>query len=392
MERRRLLALAGALSAGLAGCAGLSADDTAPSTATDSDPDAGSDRDTAADGREDQDGLPVPESELVRGAPRDAIPAITGPAFGTDWEGVEGEARGPTGTLYTVRPRLRADSPVVGVERAGEARAYPLAVLNWHEVVNDEFDGPLLVTYCPLCASAVVAERTVAGEPAVFGVSGLLYRQDLVMYDEPTDSLWSQIEARAIRGPRTGSTLELVPSSLTTWGAWREAHPDSRVLRPPPESDTVSGRVTRNYETDPYVGYRNTEEVGLSEEAFEDDRLHPKTEVLGITVGEVARAYARPAVERAGVVNDRVADRPVVVTAVPDGTLSAFDRRIDGRVLAFAAGEDGSMRAGGSRWDRLTGAAIDGPHEGRRLEPLGRTMFWFAWLSFNQETSLWDGP
>jgi hypothetical protein len=162
-------------------------------------------------------------------------------------------------------------------------------------------------------------------------------------------------------------------------------------LRPPPESDTVSGRVTRNYGTDPYAGYRNTEDVGLSEEPFGDDRLHPKTEVLGIENGGETRAYARPALEREGVLNDRVGDRPVVVTAGPDGTLAAYDRRVDGELLSFAAGEAGSMRAGDSRWDRLTGRALDGPLEGMRLAPLGERMFWFAWLEFHPETGLWEG-
>ena len=372
MERRRLLALVGGLSAGLAGCTRQGS--------------GGGDSPTPGSGQPD---LPVPESDLVRGAPRDAIPAITDPVFGTDWSGVKAEARGPTGQAYTTRPRLSDDSPVVGVERDGEARAYPLAVLNWHEAVNDEFGGPLLVTYCPLCGSAVVAERTVAGDPVVFGVSGLLYRQDLVLYDRPTDSLWSQLLATAIRGPRTGDRLSLVPSSLTTWGAWREAHPDSRVLRPPPESDTVAGRVTRNYGTDPYVGYRNTEDVGVSDEAFGDDRLHPKTRVLGVEREGTARAYPRPAVVEAGVVEDRVGDLPVVVTAGPDGTLAAYDRRVDGRVLSFAPAQDGTLRAGGSRWDRLTGRALEGPLESERLAPVGKVLFWFAWLEFHPESELW---
>ncbi len=372
MERRRLLALVGGLSAGLAGCTQQESGERMSPTPATGQPD-----------------LPVPESDLVRGAPRDAIPAITNPVFGTDWSGVEAEARGPTGQAYTVRPRLSDDDPVIGVERGGEARAYPLAVLNWHEAVNDTFGGPLLVTYCPLCGSAVAAERTVNGDPAVFGVSGLLYRHDLVLYDRPSDSLWSQLLATAIRGPRTGDRLSLVPSSLTTLGAWRGAHPDTRVLRPPPESGTVAGRVTRNYATDPYVGYQNIEDVGLSDEEFRDNRLHPKTRILGIESDGTARAYPRQAVVEAGVISDRVGDLVVVVTAGPDGTLAGYDRRVDGRALSVAAGEEGTLQAGGSRWDRLTGHALDGPFEGERLAPVGQELFWFAWLEFHPESQLW---
>jgi hypothetical protein len=133
---------------------------------------------------------------------------------------------------------------VLGVEHDDRARAHPLRVLNHHEVVNDEFAGPLAVTYCVLCGSGVVFERRVTGEPTTFGVSGRLWRSDLVMYDGLTDSLWSQLAATAIRGPRTGDRLTLVPSSLTTWGKWRSAHPETRVLLPPPHSGTV-GRYDR---------------------------------------------------------------------------------------------------------------------------------------------------
>jgi hypothetical protein len=180
--------------------------------------------------------LPVPESELARGADRDTIPAITDPVFAPDWSGID--------------PALVDESLVIGVERDGVARAYPLKLLNWHEVVNDDLGGPLVVTYCPLCASGVVADRTVDGETLAFGgsgstatgaskevvtsfgVSGLLWRADLVMYDETTGSLWSQLLATAIRGELTGTDLALYPSAVTTWGQWRESHPDAEVILP----------------------------------------------------------------------------------------------------------------------------------------------------------------
>lgn len=334
--------------------------------------------------------LPVPESELQRGAPKDGIPAITEPAFGEDWTGVSLRVVSRfTGQERTIEPRLTDADEVVGVERDGKARAYPLAVLNWHEVVNDTFGGPLLVTYCPLCGSAVVAERRVRGEETQFGVSGLLYRQDLVMYDEATESLWSQILATAIRGPATGDRLSVQPSSLTTWGSWREDHPETRVLRPPPESKTVGGALVRNYNTDPYAGYAESRRIGLGG-SFEDDRLHPKTTVLGIVEGDEATAYPLPAVEEAGVVNDVVGGRPVVVAAASDGTLSAHDRRLDGRTLEFAAADDRHMSAEGSRFERTTGRAVDGPLAGARLTPVAgaETLFWFAWLGFYPDTEV----
>jgi len=180
--------------------------------------------------------LPVPSEELCAPLSKDIIPAIVDPVFADDWS----ELDAPTGVD---RPLLPDDAPVIGVSRAGEARAYPLRILDWHEVVNDTFGAPLLMTYCVRCGSAIVAERFADGSETVFGVSGRLWRDDLVLYDERTESLWSQLLAAAIRGPLTGDRLTLVASSLTTWGAWRRRHPDTQVLLPPPHSNTVRGPV-----------------------------------------------------------------------------------------------------------------------------------------------------
>ncbi|PSQ10368.1 hypothetical protein BRC93_09885 [Halobacteriales archaeon QS_5_70_15] len=192
----------------------------------------------------------------------DAIPAIDDPAFGANWDGADlPEAYRPGG--------LTDDRVVLGVSRDGAAHAYPLAVLARHEVVNDTLGDPLLVTYCPICRSGLVASRELDGEVATFGVTGLLWKPpdayaaaseadgtvvgasesdpdasvrdsgNLVMYDEPTGSRWSQVLAEAICGPRTGESLEIRPSTVTTWGQWRSGHPDTGVLLPPPLSGTL---------------------------------------------------------------------------------------------------------------------------------------------------------
>ncbi|WP_247009205.1 DUF3179 domain-containing protein [Halorientalis litorea] len=374
MNRRTLLASIGTLSAaGLAGCT---------SELTGGGEEAGT-GDPATDGTPAPTvldrSLPIARDELQRGAPKDAIPAITDPAFGDDWQ--------------TTDFSLDDDAEVLGVTRNGEARAYPLAVLNWHEVVNDEFGGPLLVTYCPLCGSGVVAERFVAGEPTDFGVSGYLWRSDLVMYDEATESLWSQIAATAINGPQTGADLTLVPSSLTTWGAWRGDHPETRVLLPPPESGTITDARARNYARDPYENYDEIRRVGITgSDNNADDRLHPKTVVVGVSTADAARAYPLDRVESAGIVTDSVGDLPVVVTTDPGGSLVAYDRRVDGESLAFAAAEDDAfLAAGGSRWRVVSGEAVDGPYEGRRLSRANdrSPLFWFAWAEFNPDTGVY---
>jgi hypothetical protein len=377
MNRRRYLGAAGVLGAGvLAGCAGFTGGTGGTDGGGGASPSSSPRSPSPTSGA---DGLPVPQSELRRGAPKDAIPAITDPTFAGDWRDLQWS--------------LADEDQVVGVARDGEARAYPLSLLNWHEVVNDTFDGPLLVTYCPLCGSAVTAVRTVNGEETIFGVSGLLYKNDLVMYDELTDSLWSQILATAIQGEQTGATLELVPSSLTTWGAWRAEHPDTVVLLPPPDSNTVSGRdVRRDYGRNPYAGYEDSRRIGIGGSSFDDDRLHPKAIVVGVAHDDVARAYPLEVVAAAGVVNDTVGGLPVVVTVGPDDTLVAWDRTVDGEPLEFTAERATTMTAGGSTWNRLRGQALDGPHEGTHLAPATNRspMFFFAWLDFNPETDVYQ--
>ena len=325
--------------------------------------------------------------------PRDAIPAIVDPVFGPDWDGVEIELEGGT-----YRPRLGADDRVIGVRSGDVARAYPLSVLSWHEVVNDVVDGaPLLVTYCPLCRSAVVAERTVRGWSTVFGVSGYLWRENLVLYDRRTDSLWSQLLATAIRGPETGTPLELRPASLTTWGRWRENQPDAEVLLPPPRSPTVVGTVRFNYSFDLYeqwerIWARYPDQAPGSTGG--DTRVPPRELVIGVRSGGVAKAYPRTRVGWAGVVNDAVGDRPVVVSLADGDQLVAYDRRVGGGTLAFDAGGDGTVTGGGSRWDLTSGRALDGPYEGERLRQANdlSPMLWFAWLAFNPATEVYMGP
>jgi hypothetical protein len=327
--------------------------------------------------------LPLADSDLDRGAPKDAIPAITDPVFGADWSGVDAT--------------LEGGERVVGVEVAGQARAYPLAVLNWHEVVNDSFGGPLLVTFCPLCGSGVTAVRRVDGRETTFGVSGYLWNSDLVLYDELTGSLWSQILGTAVRGPRTGTTLSFRPSTITTWRQWRADHPDTRVLLPPPASNTVAGRDrTRNYDTSPYDGYDDSEVVGIGFNDDVDGRLHPKTPVVGVATDAAAVAYPYPAVRDAGgVVNDSVGDLPVVV-ATADNTLYAYLRRVGGGTPTFSRDGD-ALTAAGSRWGIASGRAVDGPHEGTTLDRANdrSAMFWFAWADFFPGTAVYgsrDGP
>jgi hypothetical protein len=177
----------------------------------------------------------VPFSEIVSGGPpKDGIPSIDDPRFE------------PAGRLTTP---LAATEPVMSVEIGGDARGYPLSILIWHEVVNDTVGGvSIAVTYCPLCNSGVVFDRTVAGEVTSFGTTGKLRNSDLVMYDRTTESWWQQYEGLAIAGARAGHLLEKLPVRLESFREFRERHPDGLVLVP-------GDAVTRAYGRNPYVGY-----------------------------------------------------------------------------------------------------------------------------------------
>ncbi|ELZ85107.1 hypothetical protein C453_11015 [Haloferax elongans ATCC BAA-1513] len=400
MDRRAFLALAATGGVSLAGC-GISAvgdirataSSTAEATpATDAAESGGQSRGEGDSRRPipQNVSLPVPKSDLRKSVAKDAIPAITDPAFASNWDNLEIEL-----DSGTYRPQLGVDDLVVVVELGGKARAYPLRVLSWHEVVNDRFgDVPVVVTYCPLCQSGMVARRGVDGNTATFGVSGYLWHENLVLYDSATESLWSQLLATAIRGSETGAQLELLPSTVTTWGEWREAVPETTVLLPPPRSDTVVGEVRFNYGFDLYDQWAKVWDAypdTAPGDTGGDTRLRPRELVLGVRDGNVARAYPETQVGWVPLVEDVVGDLSVVVASVPGYTLVAYDRRVGGTTLQFE--RDGNVLVGGgSRWNLQTGVAEDGPFEGVRLRRANEyaPMLWFAWLAFNPETEVWS--
>ncbi|KTG30724.1 DUF3179 domain-containing protein [Haloferax profundi] len=394
MDRRAFLALAATGGVSLAGC-GISVGRETRAAGSSDEPAATATSSTTAENDAPRPlpvtiTLPVPESELRQSVARDAIPAITAPTFAPDWEDVEVEL-----DSGTYRPQLGHDDLVVGVERDGVARAYPLRVLSWHEVVNDRFDDhPVVVTYCPLCRSGMVATRRVGDDETTFGVSGYLWNENLVMYDTTTESLWGQLLATAIRGPAVETRLELLPSTVTSWGEWREAVPETEVLLPPPFSDTVVGEVRFNYGFDLYDQWARVWDAYPDMSPGDvggDTRLSSRELVIGVRGGDVARAYAETRVRWAGVVADTVGDVPVVVTTAPGYTLVAYDRRVGEETLQFERVDD-ELVGGGSRWNIHTGSAVDGPHEGTHLYRANEyaPMLWFAWLAFNPDTEVWN--
>ncbi len=311
------------------------------------------------------------------GPPPDGIPAVDEPTF----------LRAGDASF------LADDEPVLALEVGREARAYPVQILTWHEIVNDTVAGvPVAVTYCPLCNSAVAYDRRLGDRVLSFGVSGLLYRSALVMFDRQTESLWTHYTGQAVAGTLSGQELRTFPVSTVSWRDWRSEHPDGWVL----SRDTGH---RRSYGTNPYPGYDDVDTSPFLFEGRVDDRLAAKTRVLGIGDEDGAVAIVLDELARTGVVPLEVGGRGLVALHKP-GTASAldhdtvaggsdvgatgvFDRTVDGKELTFRA-EGGSFvdQETGSTWTIL-GTAVSGPLAGRQLSPVEHVdTFWFAWAAY----------
>lgn len=334
--------------------------------------------------------LPISQADMARVLPVNGILAIEEPAFGRDWRGLEltYTRRGEEETIY---PRLRDDDLVIGIEDEAGARAYPLRVLNLHEIVNDTFDGrPLLITYCPLCGSSMTATREVAGEETVFAVSGLLWKGNLVMYDHLTQTLWSQLSAVGIQGPQWGERLDQYPSEVTSWGDWTERNPDTQVLLPPPHSRTVLADLLDEHSIDRSNDYRQ-DPYAMFAPPTEDAAEHPFTLVLGIAVDGKAVAYPLPEVRKSGPINDTVGNSPIVVTSAEPRSLMAYSRRIERRAHLFTEFDDSHLQAADTTWEKTTGVAVAGRFEGAELERANsfEPLYLGSWEQYYPDTEVY---
>ena len=238
--------------------------------------------------------------KIIEDVPRDAIPPLDSPSYvpaaAADW--------------------LHADDLVLGIAFMQDARAYPLKIMNWHEIVNDTVAGdPILVTYCPLCRSGIVFDRRLNGRELSFGNTGSLYESGMVMYDRETESQWYQPGGRAITGELSGQELTVLPSTLTTWSAWSTAHPKTVVL-------SLATGYTRDYDRDGYVEYAALDEPPAFPVSVSDDRLPPKALIVGVILNGVAKAYPLMTVPE-GELRDTIGSVPVTITK-QGSTLEVF--------------------------------------------------------------------
>ena len=246
----------------------------------------------------------VPFNEIFSGGvPRDGIPPLDDPKFTTPEQADQwlGDAE-----------------PVISFEINGDARAYPLQILTWHEVVNDVVGGmPVVATFCPLCNSAIVFDRTLDGVVHDFGVSGKLRNSDLIMWDRQTESWWQQFTGEAIVGELTGKKLTFLPASIISWVDFKSANPEGQVL----SRDTG---FNRPYGQNPYVGYDRADNPPFLFRGDLDGRLQPKERVAAVTIGDEDAAFPFATLEEERVVHYNVGGQDLVVF-FKSGTRSALD-------------------------------------------------------------------
>ncbi len=275
--------------------------------------------------------LRIPLDEIRSGGPpRDGIPAIDHPRF----------ANASSADFIT------GEDWVLGVVYNFTARAYPVKILNWHEIVNDRFAGePVAITWCPLCGSGMAFKgRDSSGALRQFGVSGLLYNSDVLMYDRQSESLWSQVMAMAVAGPASGYELEMLPTELCTWASWKTRHPDTKVM-------TTDTGFERDYQRDPYADYQATDRL-MFPVAAQSEALPAKARVLGVEIGGRYKAYPLEVLRKKKLVTEVFAGKKLQIK---------WDEKARAPQLT----------ADGEPWPAIN-------------------LYWFAWYAFHPQTEVFN--
>jgi hypothetical protein len=327
---------------------------------------------------------------------------------------------------------------------AGESRIYPLQILTWHEIVNDTLGGvPIAVTFCPLCNSALAFDRRLPlsedeiqrltnlndtaeledlsedfltayrkqenkdisvsqGSEVTFGVSGMLYNSNMLMFDTSSSTLWSQLVGEGVVGTLTGARLLRYPAPIVSFAEAKAAFPEAEVL-------SQETGFNRAYGANPYVGYDDINSPAFLFDGVNDGRLPPKERVITFEIGDESVAYPFSELREVNVVNDTVSDNAVVVfwqlgtrsalgaqsiaESEDIGAANVFERTVDGKTLTFSW--DGSSfvdEETKSTWN-LLGQAVSGELEGKQLTPVVHdNTLWFAWAAFRPETRIFEQP
>lgn len=328
----------------------------------------------------------VPYSEILSGGPpKDGIPAIDAPRYVS---------------VQDADAWLRDREPVIMLVLNGDARAFPLQILTWHEIVNTEVGGiPVTVTFCPLCNTAIVFDRRYGDMVLDFGTTGRLRYSNLIMYDRQTESWWQQATGEAIVGTLTGATLTTYPAAIVAWETFKTTYPDGLVL-------SRETGFNRAYGRNPYVGYDDIDNRPfLYDGPTIDGRLPPMARVLTVAGETEAVAFPYDVLAEVRVANETVDGEPIVVFWAPGtasalddnviaesrdvGAALAFSRVLNDRVLTFTwDGETIRDTETNSVWLPV-GRAVEGELKGQALSPVvSINHFWFSWAAFRPDTRL----
>ncbi|CAH8282215.1 uncharacterized protein DUF3179 [Mariniflexile fucanivorans] len=305
----------------------------------------------------------IPQSEVLDGGPgKDGIPALINPNFGA---------------IGSINYLLDTDL-VIGFKQDDDIRAYPHAILDWHEIVNDNIGTvSVAVTYCPLTGTGIGWNRVIKGKETTFGVSGLLYNTNLIPYDRETNSNWSQILNESVNGSLLGEKAKLIKLFETDWKTWKTIYPNSKVL-------TTNTGFSRTYGRSPYGDY-NTNNDRFLFPVPKDSRLPSKERVLAIIDNGDAKAYRFQSFTSNNIIKDSFKGKNYVLTGNQNFILS-FELESNTAELLFEyvySGTEVILKDNeGTEWN-IFGEAVSGPRTGQFLKPAPAFMgFWFSIPAF----------
>ena len=310
----------------------------------------------------------IPKSEVLDGGPgKDGIPALTNPAF----------------IAASDATYLQDNDLVVGFISGNDVRAYPHAILDQHEIINDDINGvSLAVTYCPLTGTGIGWNRNVNGTNTTFGVSGLLYNTNLIPYDRATGSNWSQMKLLCVNGSLIRTKVQVIPVVETTWKTWKAMYAQTKVV-------SKQTGYSRNYDRYPYGDYKTNNDNLLFPLNPKDNRLPSKERVHGVIINDKAKVYQYyHFTDSIQLINDSFQNTDLVIAgSQPDNFIVSFVRRISNDTLLTFTPVQNKLPVimqdnEGTEWD-IFGFGVSGPGAGEKLTPAVSFIgYWLAWGAF----------